>query len=412
MAQMADSYNVDNSTWENRVVGHDTVPPDSLLANPLNFRIHSKIQQDAIAGLLGEVGWVKSVVVNRTTGHIVDGHARVTLALRNNAPVPVEYVELSEDEERLALAALDNIVGMAGTDKEQLDALLRDVSTGDEALMGMLSEMAEDAGLHFGDEPPEESDAEPQVDRAEELREKWGVETGQLWRLPSRTAGQEHRLICGDCTDEAVVERVMGGEGVDAVVTDVPYEISQRSNGLRRLDYGEWDNEGATKVAFNALKLCNKVPTITAFCGDEQFSHILGMWADRTTRAVAWVKPNPTVLNGQHVFLPAVELAAHGRKAGAYFGGHCVRSVWEGAAPGSRSHPNQKPVKLMQWLIDNTCPAGGFVYEPFSGSGTTIIAAENLARQCRAVEISPAYVAVALQRYEDAFGITPELVTD
>jgi DNA modification methylase len=72
------------------------------------------------------------------------------------------------------------------------------------------------------------------------------------------------------------------------------------------------------------------------------------------------------------------------------------------------SHPTAKPVKLWEYCIERF--GGKVVYEPFSGSGTTIIAAENLGRQSRAVEISPAYCAVALQRYVDAFGIEPELI--
>lgn len=73
-------------------------------------------------------------------------------------------------------------------------------------------------------------------------------------------------------------------------------------------------------------------------------------------------------------------------------------------------HPTQKPVALFEWCIEMAKDCK-IVVDTFLGSGTTIIAAENLARQCRAVEISPAYVAVALQRYQDAFGIAPELIT-
>lgn len=79
-----------NQPWASRIVGHDVVQPDQLLANPLNARIHGKLQQDATAGNLDALGFVKSVVVNRATNRIVDGHLRVTLALRNGSPVPVE----------------------------------------------------------------------------------------------------------------------------------------------------------------------------------------------------------------------------------------------------------------------------------------------------------------------------------
>ena len=88
------------------------------------------------------------------------------------------------------------------------------------------------------------------------------------------------------------------------------------------------------------------------------------------------------------------------------------KSWFSGGSANLNIHPTQKPTKLIEIPIRNSSGIGEVVVDLFSGSGTTIIAAENLSRQCRALEISPAYVAVALRRYYDAFGITPELMTD
>jgi hypothetical protein len=152
-------------TWRNRIVGHGEVDPEELVANPRNWRIHPRAQQAALEGVLDEIGWVGDVMVSRTTGFVVDGHARVVLALRRGEKVPVRYVDLTAKEEALILGAYDHIATMAGTDDEQLDALLREVSTGNPALMEMFSAMAEDAGLLDGlegvgldDEPPMEDD--------------------------------------------------------------------------------------------------------------------------------------------------------------------------------------------------------------------------------------------------------------
>lgn len=145
---MADSYKLDGQPWQNRIVGHEIVDPEQLLANPLNARVHGKLQQDATVGNLNDIGWVKSVVVNTTTGHVIDGHLRITLAMRKGEPVPVEYVELSEAEEKQALATLDPLTNLATYDDELLDALLREVNTGDEALMEMLAGLAQEAGLY------------------------------------------------------------------------------------------------------------------------------------------------------------------------------------------------------------------------------------------------------------------------
>jgi hypothetical protein len=94
--------------WRNRIGGTGEEAPDQLVANPANWPRHPHGQQRALAGALGETGWVAQVMINATTGHIVDGYLRVELALASHeAMVPVTYVELSEQEERLVLASFD-----------------------------------------------------------------------------------------------------------------------------------------------------------------------------------------------------------------------------------------------------------------------------------------------------------------
>jgi ParB-like chromosome segregation protein Spo0J len=135
-------------TWENRIVGSGEERPDNLLANPKNWRIHGKPQQDALAGVLSEVGWIQQVIVNQRTGHLIDGHLRVSLAMRQSEPtIPVLYVDVDEAEEALILATLDPLAAMAATDAAQLDALLRDVSTGEAAVQAMLDELAQNEGI-------------------------------------------------------------------------------------------------------------------------------------------------------------------------------------------------------------------------------------------------------------------------
>jgi len=127
---------------ENRIVGHDVIAADQLLANPWNYRRHGAAQRAALNGSLRELGWIRSTLVNRTTGHMLDGHMRVEEALKADADVPVEYVELTEEEERLALAILDPMTGMAFEDDVALDALLAGVEAEDAALNIMLEELA------------------------------------------------------------------------------------------------------------------------------------------------------------------------------------------------------------------------------------------------------------------------------
>lgn len=136
------------TTWQNRIVGHEIVDADQLLANPSNWRIHPKGQQDALEGVLDAVGWVQEVIVNKNTQFVVDGHMRVTLAITRGEQVPVKYVDLTEDEEQLILATLDPISALAGTDAAQLDALLQSVNSDNAAIQQMLAGLASKAGLY------------------------------------------------------------------------------------------------------------------------------------------------------------------------------------------------------------------------------------------------------------------------
>jgi len=142
--------------WRNRITGTGEEAPDQLLANPANWRIHPKAQQDALAGALDQVGWVQQVLVNRRSGFVVDGHARVALALtRGEATVPVLYVDLEPEEEALVLATLDPIGAMAGRDEEKLRALLADITVDDAGLLALLGDLAGNdpkAGLTDPDE--------------------------------------------------------------------------------------------------------------------------------------------------------------------------------------------------------------------------------------------------------------------
>ena len=126
--------------WRSRITGSGEEAPGQLLANPANWRLHPKAQQDALAGALDQVGWVQQVMVNRRTGFVVDGHARVALALSRDEPtVPVLYVDLDPDEEALVLATLDPIGAMAGRDDEKLRDLLAGITVDDTALLALSS---------------------------------------------------------------------------------------------------------------------------------------------------------------------------------------------------------------------------------------------------------------------------------
>jgi hypothetical protein len=136
------------NSFKNRIVGIGAEDPEQLLANPGNFRAHPGRQREALIALLDEVGFVAPVIVNRTTGHLVDGHLRVELALsRDEKAIPVSYVELTEDEERLVLATYDSVGDLAFSDKDRLRDLLDSVTSSEAAVQTLLSSVATEAGL-------------------------------------------------------------------------------------------------------------------------------------------------------------------------------------------------------------------------------------------------------------------------
>lgn len=144
------------SNWQNKIVAWENVAPEQLLANPANFRRHPAKQREALRGSLNELDIIAPVIVNRTTGHLLDGHARVEEYLTAGVKeCPVAFVEIPAEKEALALLSLDPIAAMAEADKEALDALLRDVATGEEGLQKMLAELAEVEGIV----PPDWSDS-------------------------------------------------------------------------------------------------------------------------------------------------------------------------------------------------------------------------------------------------------------
>jgi hypothetical protein len=117
--------------WRSRIVGSGEVKPDDLVANPFNWRIHPKYQRAAVEESLTTLGWIQQPIVNRLTGHVIDGHLRVQAAIARNEPsIPVLFVELTEEEERQAIASLDPLSSLAVNDAELMRAALEGLDPG------------------------------------------------------------------------------------------------------------------------------------------------------------------------------------------------------------------------------------------------------------------------------------------
>jgi hypothetical protein len=131
-------------TWESRIIGHGEMDPHELIPNPKNWRTHPKLQEKALEGALEDIGWIQDVIVNERTGKLLDGHLRVELAKkRGEHKIPVVMVDLSEEEEALALLTLDPISAMAEADKKQLSSLLEKTTSDNAAIQNLIKSLDE-----------------------------------------------------------------------------------------------------------------------------------------------------------------------------------------------------------------------------------------------------------------------------
>lgn len=374
-----------------------------LKPHPRNYNNHSDKQVDDLALSLKKFGQRKPIVTWRNM--IVAGHG-LTMAAQMagwtsilTMPIPDDWDEATV----LAYLAADNeLARQADPDLAQLAAITKELEGIDEEL-AKLAAGGDDAlkalMATIEDEKPN-GDAEPQIDKAEELRQKWNVQSGQMWQLG------EHRIICGDCTDRAVVERVMGGEKAELCLTDPPYGIEDTASDKNNYDEYVDTKDNLNKLINGFLPLAMSIAKISVITPGNENQRLYPV----PTWTMAWFTP-AGVGSGPWGFCCWQPILCYGKdpKLAAGKGRH-PDAIVHTEASEDFGHPCPKPVKFWEWLAQRTSEIGNTIYEPFSGSGTTLIACENLSRRCRAVEISPAYVAVAIQRWVDVTGKEPILL--
>jgi hypothetical protein len=296
--------------------------------------------------------------------------------------------------------------------------------------------------LGMGSEDEQGADAEPQIDKAEELREKWGVKLGQMWALDS------HRLLCGDSTNPADVERVMGGEKATMIYADPPYGIKiVAANGFvgggeafsipfggkksKRLGsiggakpFGSKTDRNqilGSDGAKNLVAVGKYAPIIGDDSTDtaikssclllEMYPKATHIWwganhyADKLKASSCWLVWNKETTGN----FSDCELAWTNQNKAARLFTHRWNGMLRDSERERRIHPSQKPVALAVWCFREIGSDGDIVLDPFSGCAPSIIACEQTGRKCRAIEMSEDYVAVALSRWADATGKTPIL---
>jgi DNA modification methylase len=393
------------------------VPIDSLHADPANVRQHGERNLAAIAASLARFGQQKPIVVQRQGMVVRAGNGTLLAAQKLGWPQLAANVVDMTDTEATAYAIADNRTSElaeweTGDLVAQLEALRSDdadlfAATGfdDADIQRLIDELAAAEGDVALDDPGPEPPPAVAV-----------AHTGDLWILG------EHRLLCGDSTNLRDVQRVMGGEKAALVATDPPYLVDY--TGERPNDSGkDWtdtyreidieDADGFFRAVFkNVLEVLGSKAAIYCWHAHKRSGDIQRIWRELGIldhQQVVWVKPTPVF--GRVYWHFRHEPCMMGWRQGEkpeHDGVHEHNSVWEvdwdGKARVTTDHPTSKPVELFVRPMKKHTSPGAVVFEPFSGSGSQIIAAERCGRRCRAIEISPPYVDVAIRRWEQATG--------
>ena len=356
-------------TIASRIVGTGTADPATLVANPRNWRTHPPEQRAALEAELARVGWVQGVLVNRTTGNLVDGHLRAKVAVERGEPeIPVTWVELTLEEEQRVLLALDPLGAMAGTDQALLGDLMAGLDLENAALEKHLRSLV---GHHPGTigadfVPPERPDTY--------------IERGSVWALG------RHRVMCGDATSPADVALVLGGERPALMITDPPYGVEYEPEWRAAYKEGQGINPGA--VSFGKVGNDDRADWREAWALSP--ASVAYVWHGGLHGGIAQEALEATGFELRAVIVWVKQRSIFGR--GAYHWQH-----EPGDADQATEHSTQKPVEVMARGM--RCHKGD-VYDPFLGSGTTLIAAEQLNRTFFGLDLEPRYVQVAIERWQ------------
>jgi DNA modification methylase len=393
----------------------------TLVSDPANARLHGEENLDAIAASLRRFGQAEPLVVQAGTNRVIAGNGRLAAMLKLGWK-ECDVVEVPVDDlNATALGiALNRTAELAEWDEKTLGKLLKElreenaidgVGYSEDDIDELLKKLGDEGGGNGDvDDPGPEDPPENPVSK-----------TGDLWLLG------EHRLLCGDSTKPEHLDRLMKGEKATLLSTDPPYLVDYTGNDRPIHDgkpsgkdwshvYREVDIKDA--VAFYDDVFTAVLPHVRDDAGIYCWhAHVQQPVIAATFekhglllhQILVWAKPTATF--GHSYYRWRHEPCAFGWKRGhkPAHGFGQLDSIWECDWEGKarvvgNEHPTQKPLRLFEIPMEQHTKPGNIVIEPFSGSGSQLVAAEKLGRKCRAMEISPAFVDVAVRRWEKATG--------
>lgn len=400
----------------------ESLPTADLVPYARNARTHSDAQVAQIAASIREFGFTNPVLIGADNG-IIAGHGRV-LAARQLGLAEVPCVRLGHltDVQRRAYVLADNRLALsAGWDEAMLALELSALRIDDFDLELTGFEPGEIEAYLNGPDAGTEGLTDP--DEVPEPLPEAISKPGDVWLMGG------HRLMCGDSADADAVPKLMGGGLASIMQTDPPYGVSHvaTKDGIPRSGFSNmaerWEHiknddlqdELLQEFLFGVFRAARDLALKENAAWYLWHAHLTqGFFAAAAAaaadvllhRQIIWRKPS-MVLTRSGMYHWQHEPCFYGWRRGhppPWYGNKSQTSVWEIGRDRDAVHPTQKPVALWMPGIDNHTKPGEVCYEPFSGSGSQIIAAEQTGRRCYAMELSPQYVDVAVRRWQQFTG--------
>jgi len=394
---------------------------DALIPYARNSRTHSDAQVAQIAASIKEFGFTNPVLIDET-GSIIAGHGRVMAARKLAiADVPsIRLTHLTEAQKKAYIIADNKLALNAGWDDEMLAVELTDLKDMgfDLDLTGFSTDEIEALLAPTGTEGLTDEDAVPEVPEAPV------TVLGDVWLLG------KHRVMCGDSTSIDAVEKLMDGQKADMVFTDPPFNVGVaggtrdardkknyrsgeiiKNDALRSGDFLQFLTEA---FATMALVIKDGAAVYVAHSDKEAFNFALAFRNAGfiTRQIIIWAKQS--FVFGRSDYHPQHEPILYGWKDGAahnFYGERNQSTVWNIDRPmrSEKEHPTQKPIALVEKAITNSSKSEDLLFEPFGGSGSTLIACEKTGRINRSMELDPKYCDVIVQRWQEFTGQTATL---
>lgn len=404
---------------------------ETLKPDVRNARTHSKVQIKQIVASIREFGFTNPILID-PEGGIIAGHGRLRAAkaLELDEVPTITLAGLSEPQKR-ALRLADNKIALsAGWDLDILRVELADLS---EIEFGFDLSLT---GFSVGEiDVLLDADSNPDDELLPAVPSEPTVRRGQIWQLG------EHRIGCGDCRDLAFLQEVIGpGERVDAAFLDPPYNVKiighANTKGRHRefeMASGEMSEDAFRVFLKESLGACatvSKDGAVHFICMDwrhiDDLSQVGTEIYDERLNICVWNKSNAgmgSLYRSKHEFvfvyrvgsephLNNIELGKHGRNRTNVWDYASVNSLVGSRKEDLALHPTVKPTAMVADAIQDVTRRGELVLDVFLGSGTTLLAAERTGRRFRGVEIDPAYVDVALDRWRAMTNKEPKLVKE